>query len=140
MDHETFLRTEADIFVPAALENQITEATAKLLNVTMVAEGANGPTTPSGDRVLFDKEVFILPDILCNSGGVIVSYFEWLQNKRAEFWDLDEVDSKLHRLLMRAYNRVHREAELFETDWRTAAYIVAIRRLEQVYNNRGIFP
>jgi len=140
VDHETFLRTEADIFVPAALENQITAKTADLLNVIMVAEGANGPTTPDGDRVLFDKEIFILPDILCNSGGVIVSYFEWLQNKRAEFWDLDEVDAKLHRLLMRAYDRVQGDAELFDTDWRTAAYIVAIRRLEQVYKNRGIFP
>jgi len=106
VDHRTFLRTEADIFVPAALENQITAKTAELLNVKMVAEGANGPTTPDGDRVLFDKEIFILPDILCNSGGVIVSYFEWLQNKRAEFWHLDEVDAKLHRLLMRAYDRV----------------------------------
>ncbi len=140
IDHEAFLGTKADIFIPAALENQITAETAESINVKMVAEGANGPTTPEGDRILFDKGIFILPDILCNAGGVIVSYFEWLQNKRAEFWDLDKVDSKLHRLIMKAYERVHAEANAFNTDWRTAAYIVALRRLEQVYKNRGIFP
>ena len=140
VDHETFLSTKADIFIPAALENQITAKTADSFNVKLVAEGANGPTTPRGDQILFDKGIFTLPDILCNAGGVIVSYFEWLQNKRAEFWDLEEVDSKLHKLLMKAYDRVDYEAKAYSTDWRTAAYIVAIQRLEQVYRNRGIFP
>ncbi len=140
VDHETFLSTKADIFIPAALENQITAKTAGFINVKMVAEGANGPTTPRGDQILYDKGIFILPDVLCNAGGVIVSYFEWLQNKRSEFWDLEEVDSKLHRLLMKAYVRVDREARAFGADWRTAAYIVAFKRLEQVYRNRGIFP
>jgi len=81
-----------------------------------------------------------LPDILCNAGGVIVSYFEWLQNKRNEFWRLEEVDTKLHRFMLSAYERVRDAAEEFETDWRTAAYIVALRRLEYVYKERGIFP
>jgi glutamate dehydrogenase (NAD(P)+) len=78
--------------------------------------------------------------VLCNAGGVIVSYFEWLQNKRAEFWDLAQVDTKLHKMLMASYDRVHQSAETYDTDWRTAAYIVALGRLEKVYKERGIFP
>jgi glutamate dehydrogenase (NAD(P)+) len=140
VDHETFMATKADIFVPAALENQITAATAPLLNVRLVAEGANGPTDTDGDKILLEKGIYLLPDILCNAGGVIVSYFEWLQNKRSEFWDLPEVDGKLHKMLVKAYERVHQTAEQYGVDWRTAAYIVALARLEKVYKERGIFP
>ncbi|NIM58311.1 MAG: glutamate dehydrogenase [Candidatus Aminicenantes bacterium] len=140
IDHETFFTTKADIFIPAALENQITAETAEMLNVKLVAEGANGPTDPEGDKVLQRKKIDIIPDILCNSGGVIVSYFEWLQNKRSEFWDLDEVDYKLHKMIVDAYERVRDTAEKFKVDWRTAAHIVAISRLETVYKERGIFP
>ena len=140
IDHETFFNTKADIFIPAALENQITAETAEMLNVKLVAEGANGPTDPEGDKVLQRKKIDLIPDILCNSGGVIVSYFEWLQNKRSEFWDLDEVDYKLHKMIVDAYERVRDTAEKFKVDWRTAAHIVAISRLEIVYKERGIFP
>ncbi len=140
IDHRTFLSTRADIFVPAAMENQITAETAPWLDVRLVAEGANGPTDPDGDAILQQKGIELLPDILCNAGGVIVSYFEWLQNKRSEFWMLDEVDAKLHRLMVSAYQRVRDTAAEFDTDWRTAAYIVALRRLELVYKERGIFP
>ncbi len=140
VDHETFLATEADIFIPAALESQLTAETAPLVKARLVAEGANGPTTPEGDAVLMEAGIDLLPDVLCNAGGVIVSYFEWLQNKRAEFWDLEEVDAKLHKLLMSAYRRVRDTAEEYGTDWRTAAYIVALKRLRMVYKNRGIFP
>ncbi|MCP4235450.1 MAG: Glu/Leu/Phe/Val dehydrogenase [Aestuariibacter sp.] len=140
IDHQAFLRTQADIFIPAALENQITAETAPLLDVRLIAEGANGPTNPEGDVILQEKGTALLPDILCNAGGVIVSYFEWLQNKRNEFWRLEEVDTKLHRFMLSAYERVRDAAEEFETDWRTAAYIVALRRLEFVYKERGIFP
>jgi glutamate dehydrogenase (NAD(P)+) len=140
LDHKSFLSTQADIFIPAALENQITAETAPWLNVELVAEGANGPTDIGGDAILQEKSIKLLPDILCNAGGVIVSYFEWLQNKRSEFWTLDEVDSKLHRLISSAYERVRDTAAEFDTDWRTAAYIVALRRLERVYKERGIFP
>jgi len=140
IDHETFFSTKADIFIPAALENQITAETAELLKVKLVAEGANGPTDPEGDRVLQRREIDVIPDILCNSGGVIVSYFEWLQNKRSEFWDLDEVDNKLYKMIVDAYERVRDAAEKFKVDWRTAAQIVAISRLEMVYRERGIFP
>jgi glutamate dehydrogenase (NAD(P)+) len=138
--HLAFLRAKADIFIPAALENQITGATAPLLNVRLVAEGANGPTDPDGDRVLFERKIDLLPDILCNSGGVIVSYFEWLQNKRSESWELQEVDCKLYRRIVDAYARVRETARQYGVDWRTAAYVVALARLEKVYRERGIFP
>ncbi|MBN2465352.1 Glu/Leu/Phe/Val dehydrogenase, partial [candidate division WOR-3 bacterium] len=138
--HLAFLRTKADIFIPAALENQITGATAPLLNVRLVAEGANGPTDPDGDRALFERKIDLLPDILCNSGGVIVSYFEWLQNKRSESWELQEVDCKLYRRIVDAYARVRETAQQYRVDWRTAAYVVALVRLEKVYRERGIFP
>jgi glutamate dehydrogenase (NAD(P)+) len=138
--HAAFLSTEADIFIPAALHNQITTRTAPLLNVRLVAEGANGPTDPDGDAILRERGIDLLPDILCNAGGVIVSYFEWLQNKRSESWDLDEVESKLRRKLVGAYRRVHEVAERSAVDWRTAAYMLALSRLETVYRERGIFP
>jgi glutamate dehydrogenase (NAD(P)+) len=140
VDHETFMRTRADIFIPAALENQITGVTAPWLDVRLIAEGANGPTDPEGDLILQEKGIDLLPDILANAGGVIVSYFEWLQNKRSEFWELEEVDGKLYRLMMQAYERVKAAARKHETDWRTAAYIVALSRLATVYRERGIFP
>lgn len=140
IDHHAFLSTKADIFIPAALENQITAETAPLIKATLIAEGANGPTDLEGDAVLQQKGIHVLPDILCNAGGVIVSYFEWLQNKRSEFWDLQEVDSKLHRIMINAYERVKKTTREFSVDWRTGAYIVALRRLESVYRGRGIFP
>jgi len=138
--HKDFLGTKADIFIPAALENQITAETAPLLNVKLVAEGANGPTDPDGDSILQSRQIDLIPDVLCNSGGVIVSYFEWLQNKRSEFWELQEVHGKLHRTIMNAYERVGETAKKFGTDWRTAAYVVALSRLETAYKKRGIFP
>jgi glutamate dehydrogenase (NAD(P)+) len=140
IDHGKFLATPADIFIPAALENQITRESAPLLKVKMVAEAANGPTTPEGDAILAEKKIHLIPDILCNSGGVIVSYFEWLQNKRSEFWELDEVDKKLERKIINAYKNVQDRAKKSKTDWRMAAYIVALGRLEKAYQERGIFP
>jgi len=140
IDHEPFMRTKADIFVPAAMESQITGETAHWLNVKLVAEGANGPTDVDGDAVLSERRIDLIPDILCNSGGVIVSYFEWLQNKRSEFWDLEEVDSKLRRKIMQSYARVSQYAKDYDTDWRTAAYLAALIRLEKVFKDRGIFP
>ena len=137
---DEFFKLKADIFIPSALENQITAATAPLLNVRVIAEGANGPTDPDGDAMLQRKGIHVLPDILCNAGGVIVSYFEWLQNKRSEFWDLDEVDRKLKRKIIDAYSRVENTIRTYKTDMRTAAYIVALSHLNTVYKERGIFP
>ena len=140
IDQARFFSTKADIFIPAALENQITSVTGELLEVKLVAEGANGPTDPEGDKVLQRRNIDVIPDILCNSGGVIVSYFEWLQNKRSEFWDLEEVDRKLHKTIIAAYERVREAAEKYKIDWRTAAQVVALSRLEMVYKERGIYP
>jgi glutamate dehydrogenase (NAD(P)+) len=142
VDHEAFLRTSADIFVPAALENQLTKDTACWLDsrVKLVAEGANGPTDLDGDRILEEMGIDTLPDILCNAGGVVVSYFEWLQNKRSEFWELEEVDGKLRKRMMGGYDRVREAVSAYEVDWRTGAYIVALTRLERLYKRRGIFP
>ncbi len=140
IDHETFLKTKADIFIPAALENQINGQTAAQINVRLVAEGANGPTDPDGDQILQDRGIDLMPDILCNSGGVIVSYFEWLQNKRSESWDLEEIDLKLKKKILSAYSRVSDAVKNYQTDWRTAAYIMALSKLERVYKERGIFP
>lgn len=140
IDHTTFLTTKADIFIPAAMENQITAETAPQLRVGLVAEGANGPTDPDGDSVLESRGIHVIPDVLCNAGGVIVSYFEWLQNKRSEYWELEEVDQKLHRKIVSAYERVRATAQEYNTDWRMAAYIVALSALERAYKERGIFP
>jgi glutamate dehydrogenase (NAD(P)+) len=140
IDHETFLRMDADIFIPAAMENQITARTAPLLRVRLVAEAANGPTDPEGDEILQARRIELLPDILSNSGGVIVSYFEWLQNKRSEYWDLKEIDSKLRKKIVGSYERVRAAVHGLRTDWRTAAYVEALSHLERVYKERGIFP
>ena len=140
IDHEVFFNTKADIFIPAALENAITREMAELMNVKLVAEGANGPTDEGGNEVLLRKKIDVIPDILCNSGGVIVSYFEWLQNKRSEYWELDEIDNKLKKIIVSAYERVRDAAQKYKVDWRTAAQIVALYRLEMVYKERGIFP
>src|SRR3989304_2868664 len=95
IDRKTLFQTKADMFLPAALENQITADTAPLLNVKLVAEGGNGPTTPEGDAILRAKSIHVIPDILCNSGGVVVSYFEWVQNLEHEHWTLEKVDAQL---------------------------------------------
>ncbi len=138
--HEDFLSTEADFFIPAALENQITAKTADLLKVRMVAEGANGPTDPEGEEILISNGIDIIPDILCNAGGVMVSYFEWLQNKRSEKWELEEVDAKLYKKLTAAYRRVVDTAKEYNIDMRTGALILALSQIEKVYKERGIFP
>jgi len=140
VDHETFLAAKADIFIPAALENQVTAQTAPKLNVKLVVEGADCPCDREGDRILQERKIDVLPDILCNSGGLIVSYLEWLQNKRSELWELEEVDCKLKDKIVDAYHRVRDKVEKFDTDWRTAARIEALERLERIYKRRGIFP
>ncbi len=140
IDHKSFLSTKANIFIPAALENVITAETAPLINVDLIAEAANGPTDLDGDKIILKKGISLIPDVLCNAGGVIVSYFEWLQNKRSEFWELDKIDGKLLRKIAGAYRRVAEARKAYDVDSRTAAYIVALTRLEIVYKERGIFP
>jgi glutamate dehydrogenase (NAD(P)+) len=137
---EEFFATKADIFAPSALENQVGEAEARALDVKLVVEGANGPCNPAGERVLLDRGIEILPDVLANSGGVTVSYYEWVQNKRSEHWHIEEVDEKLERAMQRAFKEVIDFARAKKCDWRVAAYGIALQRIEAVYKEREIFP
>lgn len=137
---EEFFATKADILAPCALENQVGEAEAKSLDVKLVAEGANGPCNPAGERTLLDKGIDILPDVLANSGGVTVSYYEWVQNKRSESWAEEEVDARLEVAMKRGYDDVSDYARAKKCDMRIAAYAIALHRIEAVYKEREIFP
>jgi glutamate dehydrogenase (NAD(P)+) len=137
---EEFFETKADIFAPCALENQIGETEAQTLDCKVVVEGANGPTNPMAEKICADRGIDILPDILANAGGVTVSYYEWVQNKRSESWSEDEVDEKLERAMMRAYREVSDHARQNKVDRRIAAYALALGRIEAVYKEREIFP
>jgi glutamate dehydrogenase (NAD(P)+) len=139
-DEASFWATHCDILIPAALEMQITEENAPSLRCRVIAEGANGPTAPAANAILAKKGIEVIPDILCNSGGVVVSFFEWTQNRRGESWTLDEVRAKLQVYMDDAFARVAKEARDRRIDTRTAAYIVALTRLQAVYQERGIFP
>ncbi|MCC6690594.1 MAG: Glu/Leu/Phe/Val dehydrogenase [Bacteroidia bacterium] len=140
IDKIEFFKIKADIFIPAALGNQVTEETAPLLNVKLIAEGANGPTNSGGEKICQERGIKIIPDILCNSGGVIGSYFEWIQNKHQEIMELDEVNKRLKSKMSKAFGEMVKAADHYKTDWRTASYIVAISKIENSYRERGIFP
>ncbi|MNU73042.1 Glutamate dehydrogenase [compost metagenome] len=140
MPSEDFFSVDCDVCIPAALGNQITNLNAASIKAKVIAEGANGPTTPEGEAVLREKGVDIIPDILCNSGGVIGSYFEWLQNRSGEIWEFEDVITRLEKKMLDSFNRVVRTAEEYKADFRTAAYIEAIKRIELTYNERGVFP
>ncbi|MFO0491617.1 MAG: Glu/Leu/Phe/Val family dehydrogenase [bacterium] len=137
---EEFYNTKVDVLIPAALEQMIQEPEAEMINCRVMAEGANAPTTPAGERVLTAKGVEVLPAILCNAGGVTVSYFEWVQNKTFQSWDLEYVDRELNKHMVRAAQKTRRARQEFKCDLRTAAYIAALQRLKEAYEVRGIFP
>ncbi len=140
ISREEFFATEADLFIPAALELEIGEKEARALKCKVVAEGANGPTYPEAEQILTERGIDVLPDILVNSGGVMVSYFEWLQNKRSERWELDEVEKRLEAGMKKTYGLVRDLAAERKLDYRTASYAIGLERLEQAYSERGIFP
>jgi len=140
LDKNDFFGTECDICIPAALGNQITKDNAKQIKASLVAEGANGPTNVEGEKILLQRGITIIPDILCNSGGVVGSYFEWLQNRNGELWQLDEVITKLEKKMRESFNKVYEYSETEGMDLRTAAYCIAIKRIEKAYVQRGIFP
>ncbi|WP_179348041.1 Glu/Leu/Phe/Val family dehydrogenase [Winogradskyella pacifica] len=135
-----FFSIDCDICIPAALGNQITKKNAPNIKAKLIAEGANGPTNVEGEKILKDRGIFIIPDILCNSGGVIGSYFEWLQNRSGEIWHLEEVMEKLTKKLNGSFNKVYDYSERGGIDMRTAAFCIAIERIEKAYVQRGIFP
>lgn len=140
IDPTLFFGLECDILIPAALGNQITDENAASIKATVIAEGANGPISPEGESILCTNGIEIIPDILCNSGGVIGSYYEWLQNKQGEIWSMDDVIGRLEKQVLRSFKKVVEAAEEYKTDFRTVAYIVAIKRIELTYDQRGVFP
>lgn len=137
---EEFFEADVDILVPAAIENQITADRAPRIRASVVVEGANGPTSVEGERILIDRGVEILPDVLANAGGVIVSYFEWLQNKMSARWRLPQVDDELRRYLWEAADSIEAEKKRLACTRREAAYAVALSRIGTVFEQRGIWP
>lgn len=137
---EEFYKTPVDVLIPAALEQMIKEREARWINAKVVAEAANAPTTPAGDRILSERGIEVIPAILANAGGVTVSYFEWVQNKTCTAWDIEEVDRKLNQHMVNAARRTLLAKQKYECDMRTAAYIAALENIAKVYAVRGIFP
>jgi glutamate dehydrogenase (NAD(P)+) len=136
---DDILKLECDVLVPAALENVITERNARDIKAVIVAEGANGPTTPDADKILESRGIFLIPDILCNSGGVTVSYFEWVQDRMGYFWSEDEVNGRLENIMVRAFSDVLQMSITNKSNMRIAAFMLAIRRVLDVMMLRGVY-
>ena len=134
------LEVECDILIPAALENQITVRNAKEIKAKLIAEAANGPTTPEADAILFDRGIFMIPDILCNAGGVTVSYFEWVQDLNRDHWSEAIVNAKLKEIMDRAFDETLRLATTEEVNMRTGAYLLAVQRVADATAMRGLYP
>ena len=137
-----FLELDADILIPAAIENQITAENADKIRAKMVLELANGPVTPDADQILFEKGIFDAPDFLVNSGGVIVSYFEWVQNQEHYYWESDDVYKRLDKIITKSFNDVMKTKDDYtakgkKISLRTAAYILAVSRVAQAMKTRG---
>ncbi len=132
-------KLDAEILIPAALENQITMENVKDIKAKLIVEGANGPTTPEADNYLHDHGAFIVPDILANAGGVTVSYFEWVQDRHGYFWTEKEVNERLEQKMVQAFDAVFHTAQKYKVDMRTAAYIEAINRVATVTKMRGMY-
>jgi glutamate dehydrogenase/leucine dehydrogenase len=140
MPCDDVLTVDCDILLPSALENAITLGNVSQVKARIIAELANGPTTPSSDRVLADQGVFLVPDILANAGGVTVSYYEWVQDQYSFFWSEKQINETLEQAMRTAFNAVHETARRHDTDMRTGAYILAVARVAEATQVRGIFP
>jgi glutamate dehydrogenase (NAD(P)+) len=139
LTNEDLFKLDVDVLIPAALENQITVENAKDIKARLIVEGANGPTTPEADNQLHDRGAFIVPDILANAGGVTVSYFEWVQDRYGYFWTEKEVNERLEAKMIEAFDDVLRTSTEHQVDMRTAAYVVAIKRVATVTKLRGMY-
>ena len=138
--NQELLEVKCDVLIPAALEGQIRASNAPKVRARMVAEAANGPTTPEADSILIEKGVFLVPDILANAGGVTVSYFEWVQDLHSYFWDEDQVNAELGKKMVRAFQEVTAKSQEYKTDMRTGAHILAVGRVADGVRLRGIYP
>lgn len=140
VSNEELLETECTILIPAALENQITTKNASRIKAKIVAEAANGPTTPDADEVLYNNKILVIPDILANGGGVTVSYFEWLQNLRRDYWAEQKVNERLDRNITKAFNDVYQTSERYGIDMRKASTVLAVNRVVEAIKIRGLWP
>lgn len=140
VDNEAFWDVACDILIPAALEGQITAERAEKTKAKLVLEGANGPTVPSADDILAERGVLVVPDVICNAGGVTVSYFEWVQDFSSFFWDEDEINVRLDRIMMNALNHIWDTADKHKITLRTATYAVACERILMAREERGLYP
>lgn len=138
--NDELLTLDVDILIPAAIDGVITAENAPNVKAKMIAEGANGPLTKEAIEIISEKGTFIIPDILCNAGGVIVSYFEWVQGLQNFFWDLGQINSKLHDILRDAFDNVYEASKQYKVDMKKAAFIAAFKRLERAMRYRGLFP
>src|SRR5207237_9966236 len=140
MDPEGMLALACTVLVPAALERLIHGGNAGQLRCRILAEGANGPTTPDADAILAGSDMFIIPDVLCNAGGVTVSYFEWVQDIQQLMWSEDQVNHKLRELMLRAFAQVRRLARERRVSMRTAGLMLGVQKVAQEKARRGLFP
>jgi len=140
ISNEELLEVDCDILIPAALENQITARNAGRIKARLIGEAANGPTTPEADEILYKNGKFVIPDILCNAGGVTVSYFEWVQDLDRDFWSIEQVNEKLRRIMTKAFASTLDMSLTKKVNMRTAAYMLAVQRVADATSVRGLYP
>jgi len=140
IDNEELIELPCDILAPCALEQVVTEENADRVKAMVICEGANGPVTPTADTILEDRGVLVLPDVLANAGGVIVSYFEWVQGLQEYFWSEDEVNAKLRDIVARAFEEAWHTRDSHETSLRMASYGLAVQRVAEATTTRGLYP